>query len=154
MWQELLDQPNIALGWNGPSLALQSQDSIFENKTIIGTGAGGKDGKLRSYFIFTPAKKQSFVPETCDKLYGVLKETVAKLGCEIEGANPRKGFVLVSVLIPFEIAADQFAGAVLDKLAKGNGRILRYHYFITNANMPTDSEIREYMIFVEKENIH
>jgi len=150
LWQQLLDQPNIALGWNGTAtLTLQTEDSIFESKTVS-EGPQIEKGKLRSYFVFTPVKKESFVPESSDKLYVALNEAAKNLGCEVEGAKTRKGFSLVSVLVPFEVAADQFASAVLDKLAKGKGRILRRHYFITNAAMPNDSQIREYMILVQK----
>lgn len=150
LWQQLLDQPNIALGWNDTTtLALQTEDSIFESKAVS-EGPQIEKGKLRSYFVFTPYKKESFVPQTCDKLYAVINETAAELGCQVEGVKTRKGFSLVSVLVPFEVAADQFAGTVLEKLAKGKNRILRRHYFVTNAAMPNDSQIREYMILVQK----
>ena len=141
IWQKIQDAPDVALIWNEGDLVMQGEEGIFENETLIGTGAGGKDGRLRCYFIFAP-KRGLELSESSRASIGLAAEAVARrFDCILEETELKSDCILISVLIPFDCAPASFSDELLEILAKGKNRVLRYHYFVTNVVKPGAKEI-------------
>jgi len=153
VWQKVEDVPDVALEWNEEDLVMRGEESIFENETLIGTGAGGKDERLRCYFIFVP-KRGLKLSESTRVTISLAAEAVARrFDCVLEETELEFGCILVSVLIPFNYAPASFADELLEIWAKGKNRILRYHYYVTNIAKPGKKEIREYLDYLAKEGV-
>lgn len=152
IWQKVENAPEVALGWNEGDLVMRGEESIFENETLIGTGAGGKDGRLRCYFIFAP-KRGLKLNESIRASIGLVAEAVARrFDCILEETKLKFDCILISVLIPFDCVPASFADELLEILAKGKNRILRYHYYVTNVTKPGAKEIKEYLNYLAKED--
>lgn len=153
IWQKVENAPEVALGWNEGDLVMRGEEGIFENETLIGTGAGGKDGRLRCYFIFTP-KRGLKLNENTQVTIGLAAEAVARrFDRVLEETELKFGCVLISVLIPFDCPPASFADELLEISAKGKNRILRYHYYVTNVAKSGKKEIKEYFDYLAKEGV-
>ncbi len=155
MWQEMEDVPNVSLSLEDGKLVLEGaeENNLFDNKTLIGTRAGGKNGKLRFYFIFTPAHDMEFSKGLAARFRLAAKKIAGQYDCDLEEMEIEKDYALITILIPFNVAPGRFGDKILKTIGKGREKLIRNHYFSGNVSKPGLGEIKDYLAYLNKENI-
>lgn len=153
IWQEIKDEPAAILEWENGVLAMKSGNDIFENKTMIGTPAGGKGNMARFYFIFATAYDMEFSKGMAAHFGAAAKAVAEQYDFELETIEIKENCALVAVFMPFDIPPARFGNGILKFFGKGKNKMLKTHYYTGNTSKPDDKEIKEYLDFLDKEGI-
>lgn len=135
-WTELcLQECGMYLG-----AELLDRDEICK----IVSGAGSDGQRLRFFFILSSEKSQSFTAEQKNLIKECAQTADEKLESHTEKISFGKNYVLLSVLIPIEIALEEYFRNIY-KSVNLQKKILHYHYYCTNIEKPTLRTIKEYL---------
>ncbi len=116
---------------------------LEEDGGFISTGLGGKDNKLRYYFIISSKEGLPFSKthkNTLKRAFGTISH---KYNSEIEEIDYETNYAMIKVLIPMDVAVGIFIEEGLRECNKIDGFLL-FHYYVTNVNKPTNDEIFKY----------
>lgn len=123
---------------------LLDQDEICK----IVSGAGGDGQRMRFFFVLSSVKSQSFTTEQKNAIKQCAQTADEKLESHTEKISFGENYVLLSVLIPMEVAPEEYFQSIY-KSTNLQKKILRYHYYCTNLAKPTPKEIKEYLKYLD-----
>ena len=121
------------------------ESSLLENDGgLISTGLGGKDNKLRYYFIISSKNDLPFSKTQRNIIKNSFENISQKFISEIEEIIFRKNYGMLKVLIPMDIAVSEFIEEGI-KDCNNKDDFVFFHYYVTNINKPTKNEILKYL---------
>jgi hypothetical protein len=117
---------------------------LQEEGGLISTGLGGKDNKLRYYFIVSSKDGLPF-SETHKSTLKIGFETIShKYRSEIEKINFESTYAMIEVLIPMDVAVGEVIEEGISECDKMS-EFLFPDYYVTNVKKPTHEEISKYL---------
>ena len=123
---------------------------LKEEGGFVSTGLGGKDNKLRYYFIVSTREGLTLTGSERENLQEAFKGSSDEYDSEIEEINIGANYAMVGILVPMHVAV----GAVIEEgIRRCNrmGEILFVDYYVTNVKKPTKGEISRYLRNVRRE---
>ncbi len=121
------------------------ESALLEEKGgFISTGLGGKDNKLRYYFIVSSKGGQTFSESHKDTLKRGFETISQKYNSEIEEINFDSIYAMIGILIPMDAAVGDVIEEGISECNKMK-EFLFFHYYVMNVKKPTNEEILEYL---------
>ena len=123
---------------------------LKEEGGFISTGLGGKDNKLRYYFIVSTREGRTLTRSERETLEEGFKGSSDKYKSEIEEINFGTNYAMIGILVPMDVAV----GEVIEEgIRRCNrmGEILFVDYYVTNVKKPTKREISRYLRDIRRE---
>lgn len=117
---------------------------LEEEGGFISTGLGGKDNKLRYYFIVSSKGGLTFSESHRATLKRGFETISQKYNSEIEGINFESNYAMIGILIPMDAAVGDVIEEGISECNKME-KFLFFHYYVTNVKKPTNEEILEYL---------
>ena len=117
---------------------------LQEEGGFISTGLGGKDNKLRYYFIVSSKDGLPFSETHRDTLKRGFEKISHKYKSKIEEINFEATYALIGILIPMDVAVGEVIEGGISECNKMN-EFLFPDYYVTNVKQPTPEEISEYL---------
>jgi hypothetical protein len=117
---------------------------LQEEGGFISSGLGGKDNKLRYFFIVSSKDGLPFSETHRNPLKRGFEKISHKYSSEIEEINFEATYLMIEILIPMEVAV----GKVIEEgISECNtmGEFLSPDYYVTNVKKPTPEEISKYL---------
>jgi hypothetical protein len=123
---------------------------LKEEGGFVSTGLGGRDNKLRYYFIVSSKDGLPF-SETHKNTVKRRLETIShKYRSQIEEVNFEATYAMIRMLIPMDIAVGEIIEEGISECNK-IGEFLSIDYYVTNVGKPTDEEISDYLEEIKHE---
>lgn len=121
-------------------------ESVFlkEEGGFISTGLGGKDNKLRYYFIVSSKDGLPFSESHRNTLKRGFQTASRKNKSVIEEINFEDTYAMIGMLIPMDIAVGEIIEKGISECNNIN-QFLSLHYYVTNVAKPTYEEISDYL---------
>ncbi|MCI0542364.1 hypothetical protein L0Y69_01225 [bacterium] len=120
-------------------------DGLWDEKTLVGTPAGVRNNKMRCFIIFAFEKNFEFKKEAATLFAKTLKISSASFQVEIENVEAFQEYILVTALLPFDIAPGDFIEAIIDTCNVGRKSIFQKDHFISNVKKPTQEQIMSFL---------
>jgi hypothetical protein len=117
---------------------------LQEEGGLISTGLGGKDNKLRYYFIVSSRDGQPFSETHRDTLKRGLETISHKYRSEIEEISFEATYAMIGILIPMDVAVGEVIEQGISECNKMS-EFLFPDYYVTNVKKPTYEEISKYL---------
>jgi hypothetical protein len=117
---------------------------LQEEGGFISTGLGGKDNKLRYYFIVSSRDGLPFSETHRNTLKRGFEKISHKYKSEIEEINFEATYGMIGILIPMDVAVGEVIEGGISECNKTN-EFLFPDYYVTNAKKPTPEEISKYL---------
>ena len=117
---------------------------LEEEGGFISTGLGGKDNKLRYYFIVGSKGGLSFSKTHRNTLNAGFETISQKYNSEIEEINFETNYAMIRILIPIDVAVGDVIEEGISQCNKME-EFLFFHYYVTNVKKPTNEEILQYL---------
>jgi hypothetical protein len=117
---------------------------LQEETGFISTGLGGKDNKLRYYFIVSSKDGLPFSETHRDTLKRGFETISHKYKSEIEDISFEATYAMIGILIPMDVAV----GKVIEEGISECNTISEFlfpDYYVTNVKKPTYGEISKYL---------
>lgn len=129
--------------WNDKDARVEViEELLFDDKTFVGSQSGVKNNRMRFFFVIAFEKGFDFKSESVLFFIEILKMLAKVLKIEVEDCEASMEYMLITVLIPFDIPPAEFIEAFLDKVnRKKKKKIFSEKFFVTNTKMPTTQEI-------------
>ncbi len=123
---------------------------LKEEEGFISTGLGGKDNKLRYYFIVSTREGRTLTRSERETLEEGFKGSSDGYKSEIEEINFGTNYAMMGILVPMDVAV---SGVIEEGIRRCNrlGEILFVHYYVTNVKKPTKREISKYLRDIRRE---
>lgn len=106
-----------------------------ESRCIILGGLGGKDDKLRNFFLILPLEGQKFTSIQQHIINDEFHLIAKDLKCNIESVDLSETYVGMTALIPIDVAIGIFIEKGIQKCNELGGFVLEY-YYVTNQDIP------------------
>lgn len=117
---------------------------LEEEGGFLSTGLGGKDNKLRYYFIVSPKEGLTFTETHRNTLKKGFETISQKYNSEIEEINFETNYAMTGIFIPMDVAVGDFIEEGISECNK-MGEFLFFHYYVTNVKKPANEEILKYL---------
>ena len=117
---------------------------LHEESGSISTGLGGKENKLRYYFIVSSKDGLPFSETHRDTLKRGFETISHKYKSEIEEINFEATYVMIGILIPMDVAVGEVIEEGISECNKMS-EFLFPDYYVTNVKKPTPEEISKYL---------
>jgi hypothetical protein len=117
---------------------------LQEEGGFISTGRGGKENRLRYYFIISSKDGLPFSETHQNTLKRGLERISHKYRSEIEEINFEATYAMIGILIPIDVAVGELIEEAISECNKMS-EFLSLHYYVTNVKKPTPEEISEYL---------
>lgn len=117
---------------------------LEEEGGFLSTGLGGKDDKLRYYFIVSPKEGLTFTETHRNTLKKGFETISQKYNSEIEEINFETNYAMIGIFIPMDISVGDFIEEGISECNK-MGEFLFFHYYVTNIKKPANEEILKYL---------
>ena len=117
---------------------------LKEEGGFISTGLGGKDNKLRYYFIVGSKDGLPFSETHRNTLKRGFETISHKYKSEIEEINFGATYAMIGILIPMDVAVGEVIEEGISECNKMS-EFLFPHYYVTNVKKPTQEEISKYL---------
>ncbi len=117
---------------------------LEEEGGFISTGLGGKDNKLRYYFILSSKDGLTFSETHRNTLKRGFEIISHKYKSEIEEINFESTYALIGILVPMDVAV----GKVIEEAISDCNKMSEFlfpDYYVTNVKKPTYKEISKYL---------
>jgi len=117
---------------------------LQEEGGFISTGLGGKDNKLRYYFIVSSKGGLPFSETHRNTLKRGFETISLKYKSEIEEINFEAAYAMIGILIPMDVAV----GEVIEEGISECNKMVEFlflDYYVTNVKKPTPEEISKYL---------
>ncbi len=109
---------------------------LQEEGGFISTGLGGKDNKLRYYFIASSKDGLPFSETHRNTLKRGFETISHKYEFEIEEINFEATYAMIEILIPMDVAVGEVIEEGISECNK-TSEFLSLHYYVTNVKKPT-----------------
>ncbi|SRR5258708_1175672 len=120
----------------------KSKNDLFKDETIVATGLGGTGESLRYYIIISSHQNLNLEHQNTIKMG--LSVIYNKFQSLAEDVKFKENHALIKILIPVHFSVDKVIIALI-KLCNSNSKFLRFHYFCTNVEKPSNKDIQEYL---------
>jgi hypothetical protein len=117
---------------------------LQEETGVISTGLGGKDNKLRYYFIVSSKDGLPFSESQRNTLKRGFETISHKYKSEIEEINFEATYAMIGILIPMDVAVGEVIEEGISECNKMS-EFLFPDYYVTNVKKPTPEEISKYL---------
>ena len=117
---------------------------LKEEGGFISTGLGGKDNKLRYYFIVSSNDGLPFSETHKNTLKRGFETISRKYRSQIEEINFEATYSAIGMLIPMDVPVGQIIEEGISECNKIS-EFLSLDYYITNVRRPTQKEILDYL---------
>ena len=117
---------------------------LHEESGFISTGLGGKENKLRYYFIVSSKDGLPFSETHRETLKRGFETISLKYKSEIEEINFEATYAMIGILIPMDVAVGEVIEESISECNKMN-EFLFLDYYVTNVRKPTPKEISKYL---------
>ena len=117
---------------------------LQEEGGLISTGLGGKDNKLRYYFIVSSMDGLPFSETHRNTLKREFETISLKYKSEIEEISFEATYAMIGILIPMDVAVGEVVEEGISECNK-MGEFLLPNYYVTNVKKPTHEEISKYL---------
>lgn len=119
-------------------------ESFLTDESIgfISTGLGGLQDKLRYYLFVLPSLDRAFTSTQMGLIIGEFNLVARDLNCVIEKVDLSYTFVGLTVLVPMDVAVGSFIESGIKK-SNECGDFVFEHYYVTNMEIPNESEIMD-----------
>jgi len=117
---------------------------LQEEEGFISTGLGGKDNKLRYYFIVSSKDGKPFSETDRNTIRRGFETISHKYKSEIEEISFEATYAMIGILIPMDIAV----GLVIEEGISECNKMSEFlfpDYYVTNVKKPTPDEISKYL---------
>jgi len=119
---------------------------LKEEGGFISTGLGGKDNKLRYYFIVSSKDGLPFSESHRDTVKREFETASRKHKSEIEEINFEATYAMIGMLIPMDVAVGEIIEEGINECNNTDiGEFLSVDYYVTNVGKPTYEEISDYL---------
>lgn len=119
-------------------------EADMKNKDVflVAGGLGGDNKRLRYYILLLPAKEPRFSERIRKMIEGEAVFVAKRRNCIVEEVKHHPDYTAITVMIPLDVALDDFVG---DVAAQCNpiGCNIRDEYFATNSHYPDEAELQE-----------
>lgn len=123
---------------------------LKEEGGFVSTGLGGKDNKLRYYFIVSSKDGLPFSEFHRNTLKREFETASCKHKSEIEVINFEATYAMIEMLIPMDIAVGEIIEEGISE-CNNIGGFLSLDYYVTNVGKPTYDEISDYLEQIKHE---
>jgi hypothetical protein len=117
---------------------------LQEEQGFISTGLGGKDNKLRYYFIVSSKDALPFSETDKNTLRRGFQTITRKYKSEIEEINFEAAYATIGILIPMDVAVAEVIEEGITECNKMTEFLLP-DYYVTNVKIPTHKETSRYL---------
>ncbi len=117
---------------------------LQEESGFISTGLGGKDNKLRYYFIVSSKNSLPFSETHRNTLKRGFETISHKYRSEIEEISFEATYAMIGILVPMDVAVGEVVEEGITECNK-MGDLLFHDYYVTNVKKPTHEEISKYL---------
>jgi len=117
---------------------------LQEEGGFISTGLGGKDNRLRYYFIVGSKGGLPFSETHRNTLKSGFETICHKYKSEIEEINFEATYAMIGILIPMDVAVGEVIEEGISECNK-TSEFLFPDYYVTNVKKPTPGEISKYL---------
>jgi len=117
---------------------------LQEEGGFISTGLGGKDNKLRYYFIVSSKDGLPFSETHRSTLKRGFETISHQYKSEIEEINFEATYAMIGILIPLDVAVGEVIEEGISECNKMS-EFLFPDYYVTNVKKPTPKEISKYL---------
>jgi hypothetical protein len=118
---------------------------LQEEGGFISTGLGGKENKLRYYFIVSSKDGLPFSETHRNTLKRGFETISHKYRSEIEEVNFEATYAMIGILIPMDVAIGEVIEKAISECNKTSEFFLLPDYYVTNVRKPTPEEISKYL---------
>lgn len=133
--------------WNaGTGRVEPADEEVWGKTTLIGSPAGVRNNKVRFFIVFAFKEKADFKKKSAKLFAETLQATARKFQVDIENCEALMAHVLITALLPFDIAPTSFIEAVL--AACNGGRkypLFQKDYLVTNVKKPSPEQIMSFL---------
>ncbi|MBI3020062.1 MAG: hypothetical protein HYY60_01930 [Parcubacteria group bacterium] len=139
--------PDSRYIWNQKTGRMEPAESeLWERDALIGSPAGIRNNKMRFFIMLAFDKNADFSKTSVVTFAKTLKQISARFTVEIEEAESFQEHVLITALIPFDVAPAAFIESVLDGCrATIKKPLFQKDYFVTNVKRPTSEQIMSFL---------
>ena len=123
---------------------------LKEESGFVSTGLGGKDNKLRYYFIVSSKDGLPFSETYKNTLKRGFETISHKYGSQIEEINLEETYAMIGMLIPMDIAVGEIIEEGIGE-CNNTGEFLSLDYYVTNVGRPKYEEISDYLEEIKHE---
>ncbi|MDR3245407.1 MAG: hypothetical protein LBT50_03130 [Prevotellaceae bacterium] len=129
------------------ALALQECGMFLENSlldeniSLITSGLGGLQDKLRFYYLILPLPDKLFTVAQQDIIEKELDFAATEFNCIVETVDLSDEYVGLTALIPMTVAIAKFVNTAIEKCNELGGFVLE-GYFATNQEIPDENKIK------------
>lgn len=123
---------------------------LEEEGGFISTGLGGKDNKLRYYFIVSSRDGLPFSETHKNTLKRGFETISHKYKSQIEEIDFEATYAMIGMLIPMDIAVGEIIEEGIGECNKID-EFLFLDYYVTNVGKPTYKEISDYLEEIKNE---
>jgi hypothetical protein len=123
---------------------------LKEEGGFVSTGLGGKDNKLRYYFIVSSKDGLPFSETHKNTLKRGFERISHKYRSQIEEINLEATYAMIGMLIPMDIAVGEIIEEGISECNKIS-EFLFLDYYVTNVGKPTYKEISDYLEEIKHE---
>ncbi len=115
-----------------------------EETFMVMSGAGGDGQRLRYYFILSSKRLNNLSVAQKSLVKESAKLVDNHLGGKTEKTEFGKSYILLSVLLPMDVAAEAYFQEIYNAI-NSKKEILRYHYYCNNIEKPKLKDIKDYL---------
>ncbi len=117
---------------------------LQEDGGFISTGLGGRDNKLRYYFIVSSKDGLPFSETHRNTLKRGFETIGHKYKSEIEEIDFETTYAMIRILVPMDVAVGEVIEEGISECKK-RSEFLIPDYYVTNVKKPTPEEISKYL---------
>jgi hypothetical protein len=117
---------------------------LQEEGGFISTGLGGKDNKLKYYFIVSSKDSLPFSETHRNTLKRGFETISDKYKSGIEEINFEATYAMIGILIPMDVSVGEVIEEGISECNKMS-EFLFPHYYVINVKKPTPGEISKYL---------
>jgi hypothetical protein len=123
---------------------------LKEEEGFISAGLGGRDNKLRYYFIVGTREGRTLTRSERETLEEGFKGSSDEYETEIEEINVGTNYAMIGILVPMHVAVGEVIEEGIRRCNR-TGEILFVDYYVTNVKKPTKREISRYLRDIRRE---
>ena len=142
---------NSRLFWDDYAGKVEKGDmDMWSDKTFVESPAGIKNNKTRFFIVLAFTKSFDFVRDFKKESVKVFAQTLMtiseRFNVEIDESESFFDHMLITALIPFDVALAEFIESIIDGCNKAlKKRIFQKDYFVTNVKRPTPDIIVDFL---------
>ena len=121
-------------------------EEVWEKETLVGSPAGVTDNKIRFFFLLAFTTNFDFTEKTVNLFMGSLIKVATEFNVDLEDCESFFEYMLVTVLLPMNVAPADFIETVLYECDRKRKKpLFQKDYLVTNVKKPTQEHILAFL---------